>query len=1060
LESRRTRERDAWWAFSFDAHGEIFYASLRKTGGLNADFMNENLLNGILNLFAIQAAMHPATDWARARMFLERYLRQHLLLSQPEIYLGLYDAALALHQDSETAQLLESAAKVAGALRSKLPRFEQFVFLMRFVELSDQAGEDQTARQVAHVVAERLDIAGTVAEETTLLCRAELRPELLTGNFLVVTPGSPAGQLRCHLLLRPDFRGSFKVLHLRGPDSYFLKASPEASLTLDSVPLATDTFQLLSPGAVVRDPQGYAIFHSEIASAFLDIHPRASGLVFRGEHVHFLYPGTDKGLHDFSFCQPGGRLVGVMGGSGAGKSTLLGILNGQRRPDSGRVLVAGIDLHREPQRLEGVIGYVPQDDLLFEDLTVFENLYFSGCLSLANLSPAERTRRVDAVLRELNQIEIRDLKVGTPLDKTISGGQRKRLNIALELIREPPILFVDEPTSGLSSADSENVMGLLKAQADKGRLVIAVIHQPSSRIYKMFDTLWVLDQGGRPIFDGNPLEALIYFRSAANKAGQEEYACPHCGSVYPEQLFEIIEEKQVDREGAYTPNRLVSAREWHKRYLARRGQEPSEDRFTQIPAGEVERRLWRPGIWGQLWVFFLRNLKTRLANRMYLAINLIEPPLLALLAALLCHGAWGAVYTFGDNPNLTIYFFISVIVALFMGMSVSAEEINRDRKILERERFLNLSWPAYIAAKTLYLALVSAVQMAMFVLVANSILRVPDMTLTTWLVLFCCSLVSCVLGLNISAALKSAVTIYILIPLLLIPQIMLGGAVVPFDELIRRDANDRNTSAVADMMPSRWGYEALVTTQFTTNRYHGQFYADDCAVRHADYLMDRYLSELRGLADYPFLGDDAPDQAGKVARAMRILSNELDRLSTLAGEVLPQGLGELTPAGYTRSEQTAIKALLDRAEQSIRDHKQKASGRIKEREASLRRELGRDGVARLKREHHNRELAKIALGLQSLEDLRLGESRVVQVALPVCQEPESQWGRAHFLAACKRVGFFRISTLTFNLAVLGLMGLLLYAALYFSVLTRVLHAGAALLSGLRRSRREGMQKDR
>ena len=202
---------------------------------------------------------------------------------------------------------------------------------------------------------------------------------------------------------------------------------------------------------------------------------------------------------------------------------------------------------------------------------------------------------MDAVLRELNQIEIRDLKVGTPLDKTISGGQRKRLNIALELIREPSILFVDEPTSGLSSADSENVMGLLKAQAAKGRLVIAVIHQPSSRIYKMFDTLWVLDQGGRPIFDGNPLEALVYFRSAANKAGQDEYACPHCGSVHPEQLFEIIEEKEVDQKGIYTPNRQVPAPEWHERYLARRAQDRPEDRCAQLPAGEVERRLWRPG---------------------------------------------------------------------------------------------------------------------------------------------------------------------------------------------------------------------------------------------------------------------------------------------------------------------------------------------------------------------------------------------------------------------------------------------------------------------------------
>jgi ABC-type multidrug transport system ATPase subunit len=1012
--------------------------------------MNEILLNGILNLFAIQAAMHPEADSAKSRLFLELYLRRHILLSQPEIYLGLYDAALSLHRDSEKEQLLESAGKVASGLRSKLPRLEQFIFLMRFVELADQTRGNHAASQVVRVVAEKLGISDSVIEETVLLCRSETSPELLTGSFLLVTNSTSAGQLRCHSLARPDFNGSFKVLRVSDAGSYFLNAATDVHLTVDSVHVAAETFHPLSPGAIVRDSEGSAIFYSEIVSAFQETKV-VPDLVFKGDHIQFQYPGTENGLHDFSFCQPGGRLVGIMGGSGAGKSTLLDILNGQRRPGSGRLLVSGIDLHREARRLEGVIGYVPQDDLLFEDLSVFDNLYLNACLCLANLNATERGRRVDAVLTELNQIEIRGLKVGTPLNKTISGGQRKRLNIALELIREPSILFVDEPTSGLSSADSENVMGLLKAQVAKGRLVISVIHQPSSRIYKMFDTLWVLDKGGWPIFDGNPLEALVYFRSSVHKAGEDEYACPHCGSVHPEQLFDIIEEKTVDQHGISTSNRRVSAQEWHQRYLIRRSQDRSEARWERLPAGEVERRLWRPGFLGQLKVFFLRNVKTRLANRMYLAINLVEPPVLALLAALLCRGAWGGVYTFGDNPNIPIYFFISVIVALFLGLSVSAEEINRDRKVLERERFLNLSWPAYIASKILYLAMVSAVQMAVFVWMANSILRVPDMGMVTWVVLFSCSLVSCVLGLNISAALKSAVTIYILLPLLLIPQIMLGGAVVPFDQLARRDADNRNTSLIADLMPSRWGYEALVTTQFTSNHYYGRFYADDCKVRTDDYLSEHYLYELRGLADYPFLGDNATDNSIKTAQAMRILGSELPRLAVLTDEPPPRGLAGLNPANYTRSKQAAIKDFLDKAEKDIRERRRKPWDRMEAEQESLRRKLGRDGVARLKRENYNREVAKLALNLQSLEDLRRGHNRIVQVALPACQEPESSWGRAQFLATFKRVGPFRIPTLTFNLAVLGVMALLLYAALYSSVLPRIM-AGTARLSRLCRRR--------
>lgn len=1017
--------------------------------------MNELLLNAILNLFAIQAALHSAGDPSLARGFLERYLRQHLRLSQPQVYLDLFQAALELHQDSQAPELLEDAARVASRLRASLPRFEQFVLLLRFVELALQAGGGQPPDLVAGVVARHLDIAPRVVDQAVRLCRAEATPAGLDGDFLLVSPAPPAGLGPCRILPRPAWQGGCVVLHLAEARGFFLKPLTGAGLTCDGVPLDDGTFHVLAPGAVVRDQGGAPLYHSEVAGAFQGPEERAGRLVFQGQGVGFRYPGSDSGLHDFTFCETGGRLIGVMGGSGAGKSTLLGILNGQRRPDSGQVLVNGIDLHRHPRRLEGVIGYVPQDDLLFEDLTVFDNLYLSACLCLANLSPKQRAARVEEVLEELKQPEIRDLKVGTPLDKTISGGQRKRLNIALELIREPSILFVDEPTSGLSSTDSENVMGLLKAQAAKGRLVIAVIHQPSSRIYRMFDRLWVLDQGGRPIYDGNPLDALVYFRRATHKAGQEEYACPHCGNVNPEQLFEIIEERAVDGQGLVGQQRKVSAQEWHRRYLERREHDQDLQDCARAQAGQAEPRLWRPGVWGQVGVFFLRNLKSRLANRMYLAINLVEPPLLALLAALLCRGAWGGEYAFGDNPNLGVYFFISVVVALFMGLSVSAEEINRDRKILVRERFLNLSWPAYVAAKALYLALVSALQTAVYTLAANTILQVPDMYLTTWLVLLACSLASCLLGLNISAALKSAVTIYILIPLLLVPQIMLGGAVVPYDQLVRRDADDRDTPWVADLMPSRWGYEALVVTQFTGNRHHARFFADDCAVRQADYMSSRHIEELRGLADYPFLEDEAPDHQAKTAQALRVLANELPRLAARYGLAPPLEDASLRPAAFERPQQEAVRDFLDQAEQAVRQGRQAAAQRLRAGEDALEQELGGEGLARLKRAHHSTELAKLALNLQTLEDLRLGRGRLVQLTLPACQEPESAWGQAQFLAAVKRLGEWRLPTLAFNLGVLGLMTLLLYAALYFTVLVRVMETAGAALGRLRGLARPG-----
>mgnify|MGYP001552146944 CR=1 FL=1 len=162
--------------------------------------------------------------------------------------------------------------------------------------------------------------------------------------------------------------------------------------------------------------------------------------------------------------------------------------------------------------------------------------------------------------------ETKDLKVGSPLEKTISGGQRKRVNIALELIREPSILFVDEPTSGLSSRDSENIMDLLKELALRGKLIFVVIHQPSSDIFKMFDKLLILDVGGYPIYYGNPVEAVVYFREATKLVDKQTGSCSECGNVNAEQIFNIIETKIVDEYGRQTQQRKITPETWTQIY--------------------------------------------------------------------------------------------------------------------------------------------------------------------------------------------------------------------------------------------------------------------------------------------------------------------------------------------------------------------------------------------------------------------------------------------------------------------------------------------------------------
>jgi ABC-type multidrug transport system ATPase subunit len=236
-------------------------------------------------------------------------------------------------------------------------------------------------------------------------------------------------------------------------------------------------------------------------------------------------------------------------------------------------------------------------------------------------------------LRDLDLEGAKDLKVGSAINKFISGGQRKRLNIALELIREPLVLFLDEPTSGLSSSDTERLMNLLKEQTCRGRLIVLTIHQPSSDVYKLFDRLWLLDRGGYPVFDGNPIDAITYFKEAAGYADAETSACPTCGNVNPEIMLNIIEERLISSGGETSDERKMSPQEWHELYLKRR---PAPQPLTTKDEGISNfSKLKKPSKLEQFFIFLKRNLKTKVTNFQYLSIALLEAPVLAVICGLL-----------------------------------------------------------------------------------------------------------------------------------------------------------------------------------------------------------------------------------------------------------------------------------------------------------------------------------------------------------------------------------------------------------------------------------------
>lgn len=967
--------------------------------------MHEHSLNGIVHVFAVFAARAGSRRGEAARLA-EDYLAGTLGLRRTDPSFGIFTELLDLYAAEPPGSPAPERGidGVCAKLDTLLAPDEKQLFLLHALHL-------RRALPEAGAPADRLlaRVAAAFHVPADELAAAQ--------DFIAAGPDTPDTP-RCRRFRRDGWRAEIAVLHSPWTGRLFVRAL-RGEVSLDDNPVAADRFYPLEPGAILRDAGGHAVYRCELERLF-GAGAAAAPLRFEAEALEYRFPGGGAGIRGFSFCETGGRLVGVMGGSGTGKSTLVGLLNGSLTPQAGRVLLNGIDLHDNPAALEGVIGTVPQDDLLFEDLTVRENLDYNARLCLAGLTDAERRARVSGLLAELHQEETADLKVGDPLSKTISGGQRKRLNIALELIREPAVLLVDEPTSGLSSADSDIVMGLLKAQAARGRLVIAIIHQPSSNLFRQFDALWILDQGGVPVYTGHPLEAARHFRETAHLAGADRGACPECGNVNPEQIFAVIEAKATDADGRFTRARQFPPEFWH---AAWRNRAPAPA-AAAAPAEPPPRRLSRPGWAGQLGVFFARTVRARLASRAYRWVNLLEPPLLAALTAGLCRGAPAGAYTIGDNPYLAVYFFMAVIVAIFLGLSVSAEEIVRDRRVLRRERFLHLSWSAYSGAKMLHIGLLALLQTAMCAAIGVAWLRIPDFFGKLWLALFSAAVFGGALGLNVSARFKSAVTVYILLPLLLLPQMLLGGLIISYDDLRPRDMPDAHPPWIGELTASRWAFEALVVEQYQANAHQRRFEAADRELSRIDHLANDRIPALLGRLDALRLA--APDRRDGIrallVREFRALEGAAPRLAGSAAAA-----AALLPPEYAGLD--ALKTALREQSRDLQDARRAAQDRRNAIHEARLAELGEEGLAAFVKAHTNRKIIELARHKGLTDPLREQGGRLVQLSDPVYQAPDSAWGRAPFMAGEKQIGQITFRTYGFDLAVLWLMNAVLAAAL-------------------------------
>jgi ABC-type multidrug transport system ATPase subunit len=1016
--------------------------------------MSEKILETLMQLFAIIAK--PQSDDSERRGVVETFLKRLLNQELVQKYLSTYDNA---YEEARKKLEKSSAERREGAIairirklckeineQGQLAQDQRIVVVIQVLEFCKSGGGEVSQLELGFVstLAEGLNITTEEYEFIEKFVLNSFSHIPATSNLLIINGIANFESGDAKHVFKDQLKGHIWVLFVPSVQMYFVRFTGCGELSMNGQLLQDEKVYPLSQGAAIKGYKITPIYYWDVTMQFLKEEFKASRVVYEVNNLEYRFKNGNVGIHHMSFREESGRMVGIMGASGAGKSTLLGVLNGTNNPYDGEVLINGVSIHNEKEKVEGLIGFVSQDDLLIEELTVFENLYYNAKLCFDNLTEEEIVARVDVVLKNLGLYEIRDIQVGSPLNKKISGGQRKRLNISLELIREPAIMFLDEPTSGLSSRDSENILDLLKELARKGKLLFIVIHQPSSEIFKMFDKLIILDTGGYLIYNGNPIDSIEYFKRRIEQANYNESECYVCGNVNPEQIFNIVETRVFTESGQPTETRRISPFDWSNLYKA----ELKED--IREPGGAIpEINFKTPNKLKQFIVFTKRDVLSKIADTQYLLITLLEAPVLAFFLAFLIkyfdESANNAQYTLYENSNLPVYLFMSVIVAIFMGLTVSAEEIIKDRKILKREAFLNLSWNSYLMSKVFVQFGISAIQALTFVIVGNGITEIRGMMFEYWLVLFTCWAGANMLGLLISDSFKAVVTIYILIPFLVIPQIILSGVMVKFEKLNPNISSPSSIPFYGEFITARWGYEALAVHQFIYNKYENQFYDYEKARSRGNFKRNFWCTEMKSKLESISNNLKRGEKNSDFEKDLLVVYNEIKKeIAFLPPKMAFEHADNLTPARITPETVEAARNYIEMLRRFYIDYYNNADSRRNALIEKLQKENG-NLYLKLRNKYHNKSLEEFALNKNETNTFIEYKGELVQKMDPIFIDPQFPFIKAHFYSPSKRIFGIYIDTYLVNIMVLWIMTIGLYFALYFRVLKRLLDSGEVLM---------------
>lgn len=814
-----------------------------------------------------------------------------------------------------------------------------------------------------------------------------------------------------------SIRHQIHALYLDSYNSFILKCTqkPQPRI-LKNEYLCPDNFCIIQFGDTLSIDNDTKVSFADLKKKFVE---RRYHNKFQLSAYHAELPITlQRSLKAFNFIGLPGELIGIMGNEGAGKSTLLKILSGVEKIKSGQVMINGYDIYKYRYQLSGFIGYVPEEDLLYYNLTVKENLEIAAQLYINKIRHKDTESLVSNLLSEMELKDIKDTIVGKPSLKNIQPGQRRLLNIALELIRDPQILIIDNAVSSLSLNDSTKVIRILAKYTFKGKLIVTTITQTSNTTFELFDNLFILSDEGYPVYSGARHKALSFFLDLLPDGVKRGIRKNE--SFEPELILDLLNSSKSETRSNKYQNKYIHAVELYKKFeLETSDKVKSLRKKLKIPGtNALPARLEK-----QYIIYTYRNFKTKLAKKKELVFTILTAPLIGLITALLLRTSEGPQYYFGQNPNLPIFIFLSLIINFFNGIAQASLEIFKEKHVLKKEEYLHLSLFSYINSKITLLLMIILAQTFLYTYLTNTVFEKKGMLFYDWTIYFSCSITGALIGLLFSSTQKDINTILLKsVPITLLLYLVLGGGWISFKDI--SFTKDKYTPFLSDLVVTKWGYEALMVEQFSKNYYQRIFFDVEKEISTGTYHSFHSIPKMKEWMEFIRERADSSN-TDSVISLKTIISNQL-KFYQQTEDIYPF---EYADSFIDSDNEDIMNETSDYLSYLDYFFYKKYNDGLKRKNLltdSLKALIGDTGLEKLKLEHYNTFVAQKVKNTSTRESMKIIDDDLVQLSDPIFQNARSNFGRAPMFLPEKRFNNQIIKTFEFDLSMIWLFNFIFY----------------------------------